>query len=243
MANIDPEALYQQLGHIVATAPDLTNGGWATTEGRLWLGRAAALVEAVGNYADTAMFNIAAGSLGGVARAQYAHEIMVILNRALAKAELAAPASARGSFLPAGEPFSAINAVAKVLGSAKASALIVDPYADGNLLTEFAVLLPNGVPLQVLADEADHKPALKSVAAAYCQQYGNTRPLEVRLAPAKTLHDRIILIDGREAWSLGQSFNALAKRAPTSLVRADAETAALKVSAYGAMWAVAKSLL
>jgi hypothetical protein len=34
-------------------------------------------------------------------------------------------------------------------------------------------------------------------------------------------------------WTIGQSFNALAVRAPTSFVRSDPETAALKVRAYG----------
>jgi hypothetical protein len=170
-------------------------------------------------------------------------KIRAILYRALAAAELAAPASARGSFLPAGEPFAAINAVGKVLGGARASAFIVDPYADANLLTEFAVLVAEGVPVRVLADEASHKPGLKPVAAAWSEQYGRGRPLEVRLAPARSLHDRIILIDGKEAWTLGQSFNALAKRSPTSLVRTDPETAALKAAAYGELWAAAKPLL
>jgi hypothetical protein len=41
---------------------------------------------------------------------------------------------------------------------------------------------------------------------------------------------------------LGQSFNGLAQRAHTSLVRADAETAALKVAAYRDMWQKATAI-
>jgi len=38
------------------------------------------------------------------------------------------------------------------------------------------------------------------------------------------------------AWSLGQSFNALAARAPTSLIRAVLETAQLKIQAHNLIW-------
>ena len=42
---IEPEALYHQLGHLVATVPDLSTYPLAP-ETREWLGRAAALIEA-----------------------------------------------------------------------------------------------------------------------------------------------------------------------------------------------------
>jgi hypothetical protein len=84
----------------------------------------------------------------------------------------------------------------------------------------------------VLADTAEHKKTLGPAAQRWAQQFAKTRPpLEIRLAPAKTLHDRLIIVDEADAWTVGQSFNKLAERAPTSLVRADPETGALKISA------------
>jgi hypothetical protein len=75
--------------------------------------------------------------------------------------------------------------------------------------------------------------ALKPAAEHWRQQFGALRPLEVRLAPAKALHDRLIQVDGSTVWVLGQSFNGLATRAHTSLVRMDdPESAALKIAAY-----------
>jgi hypothetical protein len=68
---------------------------------------------------------------------------------------------------------------------------------------------------------------------------GSVRPLEARLAPDRSLHDRLIIIDERDSWSLGQSFNALAARAPTSLIRADTETAQLKIQAHAQIWQAA----
>jgi hypothetical protein len=191
---------------------------------------------------DSAAFKVASNGLGGTLHHQDALTIIAILHRALARAELAAPVAAQGSFIPVGGSFTAVASVSKILGSATSSILIVDPYADANLLTEFAVLAPEGVRLMILADEAHHKPALKPTAKSWARQYGQARPMEVRLAPAKSLHDRIIVVDNRDAWTLGQSFNALATRSPTSIVRVDPETARMKVDAYNSTWAAATAL-
>ena len=67
--------------------------------------------------------------------------------------------------------------------------------------------------------------------------------MEVRLAAARTLHDRLVIVEDRDAYTLGQSFNRLAKRAPTSLVRADAETAKMKAVAYADIWSQAKPIV
>lgn len=240
---MDPAALYQQLGELVATIPDLDHA-WNTPEARRWLGRASALVEASGQgSAEVAIFNVASNGLGSVNHVMNVQTIAATVYRALARAELAAPPSVQGAFVPVGEPFTAMAAVAKVLEQATAWALMIDPYADANLLTEFATLAREGVQLMVLADKADHKPALKPAAAKWVQQYGQKRPLQIRLAPSKTLHDRLIIVDGREAWSVGQSFNALGKRSHTSLTRADAETTKLKIQAYGLMWTAAEKMV
>jgi hypothetical protein len=74
------------------------------------------------------------------------------------------------------------------------------------------------------------------------EQFGPARPLSVRLAAPKTLHDRLILIDGATAWTLGQSFKDLVARSHTSLARLDREAGALKIAAYEKMWSTAVPL-
>jgi hypothetical protein len=49
---MDPEALYIQLGHLVAEMPVLTIGP-VTADTNRWLGRAAHLVEECGDIGDT----------------------------------------------------------------------------------------------------------------------------------------------------------------------------------------------
>ena len=60
-------------------------------------------------------------------RYQAAQEIVLILYRALAIAEMRAPVSAQGAFIAAGNSFDAFAVVGKVLGTATADILIVDP--------------------------------------------------------------------------------------------------------------------
>jgi hypothetical protein len=93
----------------------------------------------------------------------------------------------------------------RVFQEAKADIFIVDPYLDEKILTEFALLAPSGVPLRLLTDSGSHRPSLIPAI----KQYGTDRPVEARGAPARTLHDRMIAIDRRRIWTVGQSFNAL----------------------------------
>jgi hypothetical protein len=153
----------------------------------------------------------------------------------LAAAELRAPASAQGAFIPAGNAFDAFAAVSKVLQTATTDVLIIDPYMDEAALTEFGCAVPHGITLRLLADAAHVKATLEPAARRWISQYGAAKSLSARLAPPRTLHDRAILIDGTTAWTLTQSLNAFAKRSPAEIVRAD-DTAQLKIDAYDAIW-------
>jgi hypothetical protein len=234
---LSPEAIYLQLGQLVAEMPDLATGP-ITREMNEWMGRAVALVELVDRL-DTIPLKVACQTLNSLAlRDQNAQTIASIVHQALAKAELNAPASARGAFIAAGDKFDAFAAVGKVLEMANAEVLMVDPYADSKALTDYAVLANENVAVRLLSDAAScYKASLQPAAQHWTKQFGALRPLEVRLAPARALHDRLIQVDGSTVWVLGQSFKDLAARSHTSLVRIiDAEAAALKIAAYEGLW-------
>jgi hypothetical protein len=236
---LTPEELYLQLGSLVAETPDLANAP-ITAEMNRWLGRACALVEQVGDVAQTVTIRVATQGLHGILRGANAQTILAIVHASLAKAELDAPARVQGAFIAAGHTLDAYAAVGRVLGTAKSEVFMVDPYADEKAVTDYALLAPDNVSVRLLADALDHKKTLKPAADRWVQQFGQSRaPLEVRLAPAKTLHDRLIVIDRTTVWGLGQSFNKLAERAHTSLIRIDAEAGKLKIAAYAAMWVAA----
>lgn len=239
-----PETLYLQMRSLVATMPELGGQAPITPEINQWLGRAVTLVELSGaGGADIAMLKVSAQSLNSTLRPQNAQAIATIVYGALARSELRAPASAQGAFIAAGDTLNAFAAVAKVLARAKSDILMVDAYADHTILTGFAVTAPDGITLRILgADREARKATLRPAVANWVQQFGPSRPIEVRVAPQADLHDRLILIDGTEAWSAGQSFNGIAQKSHTSIERSDAELAAMKIQAYEAIWKTAQLL-
>jgi hypothetical protein len=236
-----PEAIYLRLGALVAEMPDLAHGP-ITPEINRWLGQTTVLVELICDIATVATFRVATQNLQGSLRERNAHTIAVIVNQALATAELSAPAASQGSFITGGNTFDAISVVANALSEAKTDVLMVDPYADHKALEAYAILAPEGVPVRLLA-KSGRASLLKPVAEAWVKQFGQTRPLAVRLLPAERLHDRLIVVDGKTAWTVGQSFNKLAERAHTALVRVPQEIGAEKIAAYEAMWASATPVL
>lgn len=239
----DPETLYLHLRRLVATMPDLASGDTRDPERLQWLGRAAALIEKSGDLTDFVQLKASADGIDFLRRDVNARKIESIVHRALARAELQAPASAQGAFIAAGDTLNAFAAVAKVLARAKSDILMVDAYADQTIITGFAVTAPEGVKIRILgADREARKMSLRPAVANWTQQFGPSRPIEVRVAPQADLHDRLILIDGTEAWSAGQSFNGMAQKSHTSIERSDAELATMKIQAYEAIWKTAQLL-
>ncbi|SHG09153.1 hypothetical protein SAMN05443248_0250 [Bradyrhizobium erythrophlei] len=233
------EAIYLRVGSLIADAPDLKAD--PTPETHRWVAQVLALIEAgeLVNSASIATFKVASQNMEGPLRDLNAGTILSIAHQALAKAELHAPAELQGAFIAAGHAFDAFAAVGKALGTATGDVFIVDPYAEAKLLTDYAVLAPETVSLRVLT-EATYSKALKPAAEHWRQQM--KQALEVRLGAPRTLHDRLILIDGKTAFVLGQSFKDLATRAHTSLVRMPPDAGKLKIEAYELMWSSATLL-
>jgi hypothetical protein len=238
---MEPEKLYSLLGRLLAEVPDFRPVPDANVA--RWLARASALIEQSGDSWEVVRVREAANTIMRtivIAQREDAFkETVLIMHRALARAELKAPTAVQGAFVAAGDAFDAYNALAKVLSSARSDLLIIDPYMDEKVLTEFGALADACVHMRLLADRHSVKATLQPAVQRWITQYGNDRPLEARLAGPRTLHDRLIIVDRSDAWVLTQSLNAFASRAPASIVRSDAETAALKVAAYDDVWDVA----
>ncbi len=158
------------------------------------------------------------------------------LQRIFAVAELQAPASLSGAFVYAGKEFDAFIAVGKILSQANNNVLIVDPYMDETALVKFAVSLAPKVSIQLLTERTTAKPSFVPSVQAWKNQYGNERKLNARFTGGGALHDRLIIVDDKTAWILTQSLKDFAKKSPASLVKADDETAMLKVKAYAKLW-------
>jgi hypothetical protein len=214
--NPTPERLYLQLGWLVRDMPEFPEqqGAAITPEMNSWLAKAVVLVALTGNLADEIMLSAISNRMGSVNQMGGDKQaIAAIVNRALAKAELMAPASISGKFITSGNTFDAFAAVGKVLERAKRFALFVDPFADHKLLEQFALLAPDGIAIRVLTTS---KQELTLVPAAqhWRNQFGGSRPLEIRFLPPRHLHDQYIFIDGTEAWSFGASVQCSGRASP-----------------------------
>jgi hypothetical protein len=148
----------------------------------------------------------------------------------------------KGRFIYAGNVFDAMMAMGDVLRSAKKDVLIVDPYMDEKALSDFVLMIPEKVQIRLLSDAHSVKPTLHPACTRWAQQYGSLRPLTAKLALARTLHDRVIIVDGDTAYVSTQSLNAIAARAPAAIIPADVEMAKLKAQAYERIWNVATLL-
>lgn len=246
---MDPESLYRQLGQLAAELPrDLSGPDPISPDTQRWLGRAAVLVKESQSPDDLIGmdyigFTTASDGLHGLVQQQNAHQIVAILYRALARAEMKAPAAARGAFIPVGAAFDVFQVIGKVLSGAKNDTLIIDAYMDAKVLTDFAPLAPERVAIRLLTDSFYAKPELlRPAAERWMKQYGAVRPLEIRLTTPRLLHDRLIVIDGAQVWTLTQSIKDFADRSPASVLRVEHEVAAQKIHAYEQLWANAQPL-
>ncbi len=236
-----------RVGHLIESMPDLANIT-LTSENRKWLADIYAIVNATGDLIssvelrtaiDELSSNAEYGTVISVSRTeQAARKIQTVLYRVLAIFELQAPAPLQGSFIPVGNAFDATIAISKIMSDAESDIFIIDPYMDKKALTEFAILAPEKLTVRLLADQKNHKPCLEPASRSWIAQHGNTRPLELKLAAAGSIHDRLIITDKSTVWVLTQSFNAFATRSPASIVRFQGEVA-LKVAAYEDIWRVA----
>lgn len=243
---LSPQSLYHQLGRLLADQPDLLafDESWNLPTSTIqWLAQATALVKASGDLSLAVRMEHAVKQLVGTYQTeQNAREIVLILNQALATLELQLPAGAQGAFVTPGASLDAYAALSKIITAATRSVLIVDPYMDITAVTEVAELVPNGVRVQLLSDAGAVKPTLRPAASKWVQQYGAVRPLEVRLAAARSLHDRLVITDATVAWVLTQSLKDFAKRSPATIQRADPDLAAMKAAAFEAIWGGATPL-
>ncbi|MBV9883349.1 MAG: hypothetical protein JO276_10100 [Sphingomonadaceae bacterium] len=239
---MNEEEKYLHLQMLVEQMPRLVEAGRPNNLPRKthqWLGRLEAVIESSENkQVIAALEKSIRGLMGSLesSRREAAHEIQSILFKALARAELSAPGIAKGTFIAVGNAYDAIRAISDLIKSAKSELFIIDPYMDETVLSDVVILASENLDIRLLSDIATVRPTLKPMIAAWRRQYGPSRPVDARLAPARSLHDRLILVDQTYVWVLTQSLKDLAKRSPATLTMLDPQTAELKLQAYDDIW-------
>jgi hypothetical protein len=236
-------SLHMQLRELAGTLPDFADPKAPLDEWQEWLGRLHAIVDAIGAIPDVVTLQNATRQIDkGFEAGERGKHIVSILFRALAKTELYAPATTKGSFIGVGAGLDAYAALSKILSDVKDNVLIVDPYMDHSIITDFAPLVPDGILIRLLTDEQSVKASFPPAVARWSEQYGEKKPLSARLATARSLHDRAIIADYRVAWSLTQSFKDFAQRSPATISKIEGDACAMKRDAYESIWEASKAL-
>jgi len=128
----------------------------------------------------------------------------------------------RGNLLPSGlfpseSEFDAMRYVTRLVESAKASIILIDPYSDTVTLDVLAKKNP-GVTVRLVCKDRG-KPTPTEIAK-FNRQYRN---LTVEFS--ENFHDRFLIIDNAELHNLGSSINCLGRRVTTYTTRDPKEIA------------------
>lgn len=232
---LTPQALRAQLAILVDEMPYWRNGRLTPAVSR-WVGKASALVTHAGDLSDQVKFKAASGSLGELMFTMNGQTMESVVHHVLAMLEIEAADTPEGIFIPAGSPFGAMVSVGRILEAAKKTVRVVDAYGDEAVMRKVVPMVGEGIAVQVLTTNRS-RPQIEPLAKAWRDQYDKDRPLEVRLVDNNRLHDRYIIVDGREAWKLGQSFNQLAEKSATTITREPTEIERQVLDEWDGHWA------
>ena len=194
-----------------------------------WLGKASVLITAWNKY-EAISFKSAAESLAlELMRDSNVGRLMSILYRGIAELELEVQSLPAQAFGP-GAVYDFFKSFSELLQSATTALLVVDPFLDEQVFDAYLSVLNPSVTVRLLARE--HAAALKPAVAAFITQH--KRAVEVR--KSKRLHDRVVFIDDRSCWVLGQSIKDAAAKKPTYLAPLPQDVAMLKKQDYEDIW-------
>lgn len=137
--------------------------------------------------------------------------------------------------LGAGAVHDYFEEVRQLIAAAVRDVLFIDPYIDATLVTRYLPQIPKGVTIRLLTAERQSV-ALRQSLNIFQQQHGTTA--ELRAVPDRSLHDRHLVIDGRDVYQSGASFKDGARNAPTSINQI-VDVATDLIRAHETNWAAA----
>ena len=233
-SKIPADQLRAYLADLIATAPLFATTESLTEEESRWLARSEAVLSEVDSIKLTIDFRVARGNL--LTSFQSREELLHPVLTAFYRMELASPVETQGIFIPAGDTWGGYAALVKVLGDRCKSILVVDPYLDGHAFCDFIPLVKATDAIQCLTEHSYRQSLDASFERFMRDRLASESLVEVRYAPLRSLHDRLIIIDCKKVWLVSQSLKDIAARSPASLIAADAELSGMKIQHYTAVW-------
>jgi hypothetical protein len=200
-----------------------------------WLGKTHALLQRW-KQDEADMFKLTSGFLGTeITREGNLVQLVGILHRALADLQLKTSSKPDQVFGP-GAVYDFFKALKDVLSTATQTVMVVDPYLDDQVFDTYISGIAASVDVKLLTTKTGDlfKPAL--------DRYQLQHPQSVKARKTKAIHDRVVMIDGRSCWVLGQSINNAAKSKPTYIAPLSVDTAGDKIRIYQGIWDESESV-
>lgn len=124
--------------------------------------------------------------------------------------------------------------VNKILTRANNTLWICDPYLDQLIIED--ITLVSAAQIKILTN--DPSEVFKKRLTAAKKQFSD-KSIEVRLN--KNIHDRYFILDKKEIWSIGTSYNEKAGKKPTTIQQIKDDTVKI-ISDYTTIWNASDSL-
>lgn len=134
-----------------------------------------------------------------------------ILRTAIAKVEAAIPPS-QGKVYGPGDAIDVYRDLSQIVATAASDVFIVDLYADQEIFDLYLAKVGGNVKTRLLTKPPSS--ALRTLAGKFSARPG--AQFEARSTSA--IHDRVIFIDGRDCWVIGQSIKDAGMKKPTYLL-------------------------
>ncbi len=194
-----------------------------------WLGKTHALLLRW-NQTEANMFKLASDFLGTkLTREGNVVQLIGILHRALADLHLNTPSKPGQVFGP-GAVYDFFKALKDVLSTATQAVMVVDPYLDDQVFETYISGIRPAIDVKLLSAKTGDQ--FKAALDRYEAQHSHT----IHFRKSKAIHDRVVIIDGRSCWVLGQSINNAAKSKPTYIAPLSLDTAGEKIRIYQGIW-------
>ena len=232
---MDQVALLAELRALADQIPDFDTFTPTSRTHQAWLGKVHALVELWDRYEGAALRTQVSLIAVDIGRKMGVAGTLTILHRAIADLEFRLPVGAEQVFGP-GAVYDFFKALRELLASATRSIFIVDSFLDEQIFDTYLTAAAMPVTVRLLVREG--AAALGPAVAKFIAQTKMT--VEIRRSEA--LHDRVIFLDDRSCWVLGQSVKDAAKSKTTYLAPLDSDAAGLKKAVYEQLWANSKPI-
>lgn len=211
MPSLTPEQLLSEVEDVLRTMPPRESLGNETPENYAWLGRAQAVIQLWDPVRAVFFSGNIAKVHSGRARDFEAGVPAVLTTLHQVRHELRMQAVGPMTVaVGMGNVFDYFDEVRKVIETAKADLLFVDPYLDAEFVSRYLPHVTRGVAVRLLGRES--LATLLPAAALLRQQTG----LSIEVRSAGGFHDRYVFVDRQSCYHSGASFKDGAKKAPTT---------------------------